>query len=315
MKTSTLKDSLISNYTNRYWPHVKDINNFLREYTDFHGRADDLLGLDCLNGGSAEVEFVAEILKPMRGSQVLEVGCGIGGPARIIAAKSAAQLTGVDLVPQQVASAQQFNKICRVRDNLCSFKLATAERLPFPDDYFDAAYEIEVFSHIEDKQSALTELARVLKKGAKVVFADFTNAGSLPDLERLFPETATTLWYADKREALLKACGFEMIEIHDRSLNVAEGYTLFADLFQPEIKLDRQTFSAGLHWWAQGKQRKPAVIRARLKFLKFCRQRKQASQRFLHGAGRQRIFDYCRTMIPACEQGRIKYEVVLARKI
>jgi SAM-dependent methyltransferase len=233
----------------------------------------------------------------------------------MIASISGAQLTGVDLVSQQIASAQKFNKICRVTDNRCTFKQASAERLPFPDAYFDSAYEIEVFAHIDDKLSALTELARVLKKGAKVVFADFTKVGDMPDLERLFPESATSLWCSDNRKALLSSCGFEIREIHNRSLNVAEGYSLFVNLFKYKIRMNRQTFIAGLQWWTQNKKSKSQVIRATSPFLKFCRHRKEASLALLNGEGRQRIFDYCSTMIPACQQGIIKYEVVVVNKI
>src|SRR4051812_34181337 len=69
-------------------------------------RARDHLALDLLNGGLREVWALADALALDHDSRVLDLGCGLGGPARFIAERYGCRVTGLDLSPRQLASAR-----------------------------------------------------------------------------------------------------------------------------------------------------------------------------------------------------------------
>src|SRR3954451_17554095 len=72
----------------------------------FHGR-----------GVLATEELIA-LLKPLPGERLLDIGSGVGGPARWIAAKCGVHVTGVDLTPEFCEAAQALNKACSMTDRV-----------------------------------------------------------------------------------------------------------------------------------------------------------------------------------------------------
>lgn len=131
---------------------------------------------------------VRRLLKPRSGERVLEIGPGVGIHAVSIAA--ALQPDGV----LDVLDAQQemLDDLMR-RAAHCGLgnivpRQGDAQRLPYPDAAFDAAYLVSVLGEIPDAKSALRELRRVLKPGARLLIAEvFLDPDfiSLPDLHVL----------------------------------------------------------------------------------------------------------------------------------
>jgi len=101
-------------------------------------------------------------LKP--GMNVLDVGCGIGGPARAIARFSGCNIVGVNNNEYQIERARKQTKAAFL-DSQVTFVKGDFMNLPFPDNHFDALYQIEATAHAPDKEKCYAELFRVLKPG------------------------------------------------------------------------------------------------------------------------------------------------------
>ena len=93
------------------------------------------------------------------GTCILDVGCGLGTYIRKLRAFSE-KVYGVDIDPDKVAQAQE---------QLEHVYLAPAEKLPFPDAYFDVVLLHEVLEHVEDDHQAVCEAYRVAKPGGRLV--------------------------------------------------------------------------------------------------------------------------------------------------
>ena len=106
------------------------------------------------------------------GLKILDVGCGIGGPALNIAAYSGAHITGLDLVKQHIEIARQKAAELDLED-LVSFVLGDAMNMPFPDGSFDCVYLFESGCHTPDKAIFYKECARVLKAGGLFIGLDW----------------------------------------------------------------------------------------------------------------------------------------------
>ncbi len=93
------------------------------------------------------------------GRRVLDVGCGIGFYTRRLQ-ECGAEAYGVDVDPDKVAKAREI---------VPNVEVAPAEKLPFPDDFFDAVLSHEVLEHVDDDRQAVAEAIRVLKPGGRLV--------------------------------------------------------------------------------------------------------------------------------------------------
>ena len=105
-----------------------------------------------------------------KGDKVLDVGCGIGGPLREIAAFTGADVTGLNNNAFQISRGEQINKSTGRHDN-CGFIKADFMNIPVPDNTFDAVYQIEATCHAPDAEKCYAEIFRVLKPGG--VFASY----------------------------------------------------------------------------------------------------------------------------------------------
>ena len=97
---------------------------------------------------------------------VLDVGCGVGGPARFLAETYGCRVTGIDLTAKYVEVAEMLSRRCKL-DHLTSFRQANALDLPFDDATFDLAWCQNVSMNIPDKDALYAEIIRVLKPGGK----------------------------------------------------------------------------------------------------------------------------------------------------
>lgn len=124
---------------------------------------DDLASFDEFHtrGRDATRELVAMAdLQP--GMEVLDVGCGIGGPARTLAAECGCHVTGLDLVGEYCDAAATLTQRVGLEGQV-QFREGDALGMPFDDDSFDAALLEHVSMNIEDKPRLFAELQRVLR--------------------------------------------------------------------------------------------------------------------------------------------------------
>ncbi|MBV7265719.1 class I SAM-dependent methyltransferase [Erythrobacter ani] len=109
--------------------------------------------------------------------KVLDIGSGIGGTARFIAAETGAHVTGVDLTREYTSTAIALSKLVGLND-ATDFRTASALDLPFEDDSFDAALLLHVGMNIPDKSALLGEAARVLRPNGLFAIYDIMKVGT-----------------------------------------------------------------------------------------------------------------------------------------
>jgi ubiquinone/menaquinone biosynthesis C-methylase UbiE len=98
--------------------------------------------------------------------RVLDIGCGIGGSARYLAATRGCRVEGLDLTPEYVEAAIGLSERCGLGDRV-TFQVGDATRLPFEDGSFDVVWTQHVNMNIADKRVWVGEIARVLKLGGR----------------------------------------------------------------------------------------------------------------------------------------------------
>jgi SAM-dependent methyltransferase len=144
-------------------------------------------------------------------TRVLDLGCGIGGPARYFAANFGCKVTGVDLSPGFIATAIYLTARCGLSDRV-TFQVGDALHLPFEDAAFDTVFLQHVAMNIEDRPALYAEVRRVLTPGGQFVTYDLV----LRDGNVVYPapwardaSTSFLLSEADTRVALEQA-GFKV---------------------------------------------------------------------------------------------------------
>ena len=103
------------------------------------------------------------------GSRVLDVGCGIGGSARILARDYGLDVLGISISPGQIARARALTE----SGLSCHFAVMDALALDLSDCSFDAVWSVEAGPHMPDKQRYADELLRVLRPGGLLAVADW----------------------------------------------------------------------------------------------------------------------------------------------
>ncbi len=98
---------------------------------------------------------------------VLDIGCGVGGPARTLAEHFGCRVVGVDLAASYVEAATALTRRVGLSER-AQFRYGDALDLPFSASFFDAAVMIHLSMNIADKAGLLREAARVLKPGGRL---------------------------------------------------------------------------------------------------------------------------------------------------
>ena len=138
---------------------------------------------------------------------VLDVGAGVGGPARALAASHGCRITGVDLSEPFVDAARYLTERTG-QSGRVSFQTGSALALPFNDGDFDAVLLQHVAMNIADRAQLYREIRRVLKAGGKFATYDVVMKGG--DLHYPVPwarssATSFLLTAEATREAVEKA--------------------------------------------------------------------------------------------------------------
>lgn len=188
-------------------------------------RAGDYLGLDLLNGGLRGVWALAEALGPDEDSLVLELGCGIGGPARHLAERYGCQVVGLDVTERQLAIARGLTRGLDVEPRV-RYRHADACQVPYPDGRFTHVYSNEAFIHVDDKPLALREAHRLLRSGGVLAIQDPVGA----PIEISFLEHSLFPWPAAAYRDGLAEAGFVDVTVLDRTAASRAAYADLAEL-------------------------------------------------------------------------------------
>lgn len=181
-------------------------------------RPDDLFAHDQDHfGGLAANDAIAERGRIQAGTRVADFCAGLGGPARYLAHRFGADVTGIELTPSRVAGATELTRLVGLEDRV---RILTGDvtRAPLADGSMDVVVSQEALLHVADKPAVLAEAFRVLRAGGRLVFTDIVAPTPLE------PADADLMWegmawqrlpsHAEYR-TLLQAAGFDVMDIED----------------------------------------------------------------------------------------------------
>jgi len=176
-------------------------------------------------GLAATVELADRL--PIKARQhIVDIGCGLGGPARYMAKRFQCKVSGVDITQPFVEAANRLTALLGM-ENQVTIQHGDGHRLPYGDALFDGGYTQHVTMNVADRRMFFAEAHRVLKKGA---FFALTEHGLGPKGDPHYPLP----WSADgsgaylvrpaETRALLEAAGFEDIVLEDTGTKYVAGY-------------------------------------------------------------------------------------------
>jgi len=166
--------------------------------------------------GLAATAELAKLAGITAGMTILDVGAGVGGPARFVAATYGCRVTGVDLSESFVDAARYLTERAG-QSGQVSFQTASALALPFADGSFDAVLLQHVAMNISERTRLYREIRRVLKRGGRFATFDVVSDGGEPHYPLPWARTPTTsflLTAAATREAIAPA-GFRTLTWQD----------------------------------------------------------------------------------------------------
>jgi sarcosine/dimethylglycine N-methyltransferase len=150
------------------------------------------------------------------GMSVLDVGSGVGGPARFLAANCGCRVTGVDISEPFVDAARYLTERTG-QGGQVSFETASALELPFDSGRFDVVLLQHVAMNISDRTRLYREIRRVLKSGGRFATFDVVLTGGEPHYPVPWARTPATsfLLTANATRAAIEPAGFRTLAWHD----------------------------------------------------------------------------------------------------
>lgn len=142
--------------------------------------ADDLHSLDMIHmGGLSATDEIALLANIQPSQHLLDVGCGVGGPARRFANKYGARVTGVELSKTLYDTAVELTKLVKLQERV-ELRQASALALPFGDRSFDIVVMQHVGMQIAEKDVLFNELTRTVVAGGCLALHEiFSGPGEL----------------------------------------------------------------------------------------------------------------------------------------
>jgi len=173
-------------------------------------------------GGEALTRKTVAAMNLAPGAALVELGCGTGTSAMLLAEEFGLQVSAVDISAVNIERAKKraASFVERIR-----FQQADAQSLPFEPKEFDAALAECTFSLFPDQAAALAEIRRVLKPGGHLAVTDMATGGPLPADIAAVLAPWTCLADAVDQDAYVsrfEKSGFEVVEVADESVGLDE---------------------------------------------------------------------------------------------
>jgi len=137
----------------------------------------DIAGVDEFHVRGAEVSEELASAYKLDHSKVLDVGCGLGGPSRMLAEKYNCRVTGIDLSHEYIRTAQGLSKLVGLQDKT-DYIQTNALELPFESGSFDVVWTQHVQMNIQHKLKFYSEIERVLNDSGALIYYDIFRKGS-----------------------------------------------------------------------------------------------------------------------------------------
>jgi ubiquinone/menaquinone biosynthesis C-methylase UbiE len=176
-----------------------------------------------------------------RRSNVLDLGCGNGVNSKFIYRETEAKVTGIDLSDRRIANARASLSSSRLQERRrVRFQQGTATNLPFENEKFSHVWSQGTIYHVHEKEKALAEVARVMKKGGIFIFDDLIKPKNVVSKEAkellynrlLFDTDFNIVSYQQE----LQRNAFRVLHAEDMSEHFAMSYQKLAKIIRTKIR-------------------------------------------------------------------------------
>ena len=192
-------------------------------------KREDIAAVDEFHVRGAQVSKELADSINISNAKLLDVGCGIGGPSRMLSDEYGCEVTGIDLSEEFVRTATKLSDLLGFSGST-KFVCGDATEMPFDDETFDVVWTQHVQMNISDKMKFYAEIHRVLNNEGIFLYYDIFKQGEAevnfpmpwanePDISFLAPVSTI--------EKILQSLNFKKIQVQDQTNN---GITFFENL-------------------------------------------------------------------------------------
>jgi ubiquinone/menaquinone biosynthesis C-methylase UbiE len=179
----------------------------------------NIAGVDEFHVRGAEVSLELAREAELEHSKVLDVGCGLGGPSRMLAQQFNCQVTGIDLSQEYIRTARGLSELLGLQSKT-EFLKASALDLPFDRGSFDVVWTQHVQMNISDKRKFYSEMERVLSDRGMLIYYDIFRKNSA-DVDYPVPwadnSSISFLGTVKNMDHVLTELGFRKIHTTDQT--------------------------------------------------------------------------------------------------
>lgn len=195
-------------------------------------------------GGLDANDALAERAAIGKGTCVVDFCAGLGGPARYLAHRYGADVTGIELTPARVKGAGELTRLVGLQNSVRVIE-GNVMQVPLPDASADVVVSQEALLHVPDKERTLAEAFRILKPGGRIAFTDWIAHRPLSDADKKLMwqgMAVTDLYNLQTYAELIKKTGFTVSLVEDLT---ADWGIILKQRLAMYIKLREETQQAG----------------------------------------------------------------------
>lgn len=176
--------------------------------------------------GFAATKELADILPIRADDRLVDIGCGVGGPARYIAHRFGCRVEGLDITEPFVVAANRLTELTGLQDRV-TVRLGDGHSLPYADASFDGGYSQHVTMNVSDRDRFFAEAFRVLRPGAFFALTEHGEGDGGPSHHPVpwsDDGTHEHLMRPEETVDRLRRAGFQDIEMTETGDKYLQGY-------------------------------------------------------------------------------------------